>query len=117
MAELAILYWRDIPAQVIAREGDASARRQLPARFQQAIDAAAMREGLHSMDDYLSGWRRETRDCAENIEREVATEAARIESTYSNDTLRRLVRAGGREEHGARRVSGERSPGLSSGPR
>ena len=42
MASLTILYWRDIPSQVIAKAGRSSAKRQLSERFIRAIDAAAM---------------------------------------------------------------------------
>ena len=62
MAKLITLYWRDIPAQVIAGTGRGRKREQakieLPRRFSVAIDAAAMRGGVNSTDDYLSEWRR-----------------------------------------------------------
>ena len=58
MAQLFIVYWRDIPAQVIARAGRQSAKRELTARFQEAIDRAAMRSGAHGTDAYLAEWRR-----------------------------------------------------------
>ena len=49
MANLITLYWRDIPAQVIAERGRGRQREQakveLPRRFSIAIDAAAMRDG------------------------------------------------------------------------
>ena len=58
MASLTILYWRDIPAQVIAKAGRTSAKRELPLRFTEAIDMAAMRSGAAGTDDYLAAWRR-----------------------------------------------------------
>ena len=61
MAELTVIWWRDIPAQVTAKEGRARAARELPPRFQEAIDAAAMRAGLIGTDAYLEEWRREPR--------------------------------------------------------
>ena len=40
LAERIIVYWRDIPAQVIVKAGRRSvAKRELPVRFMQAIDA------------------------------------------------------------------------------
>ena len=33
MADLIIVYWRDIPAQVIVRKGRRSAKRELPLRL------------------------------------------------------------------------------------
>jgi hypothetical protein len=44
MPELTIIFWRDIPAQVTAGKGRGAARTQLSDRFQEAIDAAKMRE-------------------------------------------------------------------------
>ena len=59
MASLTILYWRDIPSQVIVKSGRSSAKRELSERFIRAIDAAAMHAGAKSDDAYLAEWRRE----------------------------------------------------------
>jgi hypothetical protein len=45
MAKLTIVYWRDIPAQVIGKVGRRTFKKQLSSRFQEAIDRAAMRAG------------------------------------------------------------------------
>jgi hypothetical protein len=95
MAELTLISWREIPAQVVARAGRRSARAELPARFQEAIDAAAMRAGLIGSDDYLGQWRRESRPCGDDLESEVAAEVARLEAAYDDDRLAALARAGG----------------------
>jgi hypothetical protein len=58
MAEYQIMSWRDIPSMVVAREGDEVTKVQLAARFQEAIDEAAMRLGDVGSDDYLAGWSR-----------------------------------------------------------
>jgi hypothetical protein len=58
MAEYQITSWRDIPSMVAAREGDDVTKIQLAARFQEAIDEAAMRLGEVGSDDYLAGWTR-----------------------------------------------------------
>ena len=58
MALYQILYWKDIPAQVRAsQQGGRPISRQLAERFQQEIDARAMREGLAGSDEYLEHWR------------------------------------------------------------
>ena len=58
MSQYQILYWKDMPAQVrVYRETGRAVSRPLPDRFQKAIDARAMREGLHGSDDYLQHWR------------------------------------------------------------
>lgn len=95
MPELTVIWWRDIPAQVVAKAGRTTARAQLGQRFQEAIDAAAMRAGLIGTDAYLAEWRREPRECGENLEAEVAEEAEWLEAAYPDDTLERLVKADG----------------------
>ena len=97
MPELTVIWWRDIPAQVVAKEGRASARAQLSERFQEAIDAAAMRAGLIGTDAYLAEWRREPRECGDDLDAEVAEEVAWLEAAYPDDTLERLVRADARD--------------------
>ncbi len=52
--ELTVIRWRDIPMQVLARDGDRSARRLLPERFQEAVDASAMVDGLIGSEDYTA---------------------------------------------------------------
>jgi hypothetical protein len=95
---LTVIYWRDIPAQVTASDGDRSARASLDERFQLAIDEAAMQAGLSGSDDYLAEWRRETRECGSDLERQVAGEARRLEEALPIQELARLVAAGGRDE-------------------
>jgi hypothetical protein len=58
MAQYQILFWKHIPSQVMAWEGEAKAKRMLPDYFQAAIDAYAMKDGSTEMDAYLEGWRR-----------------------------------------------------------
>ena len=50
MAQLTVVYWRDIPAQVIVKKGRESAKIQLNERFEKAIDRAAMRANLRDTD-------------------------------------------------------------------
>jgi len=98
LPELTVIWWRDIPAQVTAKDGRVSARVQLPERFQEAIDAAAMRGGLIGTDAYLAEWRRETRECGDELEKEVADEASWLEAAYGDDVLERLVQSNGSEQ-------------------
>lgn len=96
MAKLTVVYWRDIPAQVIVKRGRKSAKAQLSQRFQEAIDRAAMRAGKGSSDAYLSDWKRSPpRECGDEIEAEARAEADRLENSLSNQELQRLVKAGG----------------------
>ena len=97
MPELTVIWWRDIPAQVTAKEGRARAAVELAPRFQEAIDAAAMRAGLIGTDAYLEEWRRDARDCGDDLDAEVAQEAEWLDAAYTDDVLARLVQANGRE--------------------
>jgi Virulence factor len=98
MPELTVISWRDIPAQVTAGKGRGASRVQLSERFQEAIDAAAMRGGLIGTDAYLEEWRREARACGDDLDSEVAAVAAQLEADYTDERLERLARASGEEE-------------------
>ena len=98
MAQIEIVYWRDIPAQVIAKQGRTKAKRILTERFEKAIDRAAMRSGNRDTDAYLAEWRRgERTPCGDDIEAEAAAAAARIEESYTDERLARLVASGGQD--------------------
>lgn len=99
MASLTLIYWRDIPAQVVVKRGRDTAKAKLSNRFQEAVDRAAMRAGKGSSDLYLAEWRRTAATpCSDDIELEAAAEAARIEARYSEADLERLIRAKGVDE-------------------
>ena len=56
MAKYKILYWKGIPSQVRATDENGRANRQLPQRFQEAIDEAAMALGKIGTDSYTNGF-------------------------------------------------------------
>jgi cvfA/B/C family virulence factor len=96
VANLIIISWRDIPAQVIVKRGRETAKIQLSARFQEAVDRAAMRAGKGSSDAYLADWKRsEPRPVGEDLQAEAAAEAAKIEARFSDEDLETLIRAKG----------------------
>ena len=100
VAALTIIYWRDIPAQVIAEEGRGRQRRQakieMPSRFSVAIDAAAMRDGAAETDDYLAEWRRsDPIPCDDDLGVEAEKKAAEIETAFPQKRLAAIVAAGG----------------------
>ena len=98
---LVIVYWRDIPAQVIARAGrrGRASRRALPARFQEAIDRAAMRAGLTGSDAYLEEWRRsEPLAASRDPEAEADALADRLEAEFTDEVLATLIATGGRAD-------------------
>ena len=58
MPDVIIVYWRDIPAQVIVGKGRRGLKVQLSERFEQAIDRCAMKIGAKDADAYLAEWRK-----------------------------------------------------------
>ena len=98
MTEVQVVLWRDIPAQVKARQDRQRASRGLDPRFQEAVDSAAMRAGLADTDDYLAEWRTSTWEERPGSPEQAADQyAAEIEAEYSAEKLRLLVDNGGRE--------------------
>ena len=98
MASLTVLYWRDMPSQVIAKAGRTTAKRELPERFIKAIDAAAMHSGASATDDYLADWRKgDPTPCGDDLEAEATAAAARLDADYDQPRLARLIQNNGRE--------------------
>ena len=97
MASLTVIWWRDIPAQVTAREGRKQSKIVLHPRFQVAIDKAASRAGKRAYNDYIEEWRRTQKRCGEDIDGEVAAEAERLEADYDKHRLAMLIQTGGVE--------------------
>ena len=95
MATLTIIWWRDIPAQVLARDGRRQTTQVLHPRFQVAIDKAAARAGKSSYEDYIEEWRREQRPCDDDIEAAVSTAALQLETDYTKHRLAELIQSGG----------------------
>lgn len=96
MAKLISIYWRDIPAQVVGREGRRNFKKELAPRFLEAIDRAAMRAGRGSSEHYLADWRRESELVSGDIEQKVAERVAELESRFDDAFLEACVKAGGR---------------------
>jgi hypothetical protein len=100
MAQLQIVYWRDIPAQVIVKAGRRNvAKRELSLRFTEAIDMCAMRTGAAESDDYLEQWRRsDPMEVGDDLEAEAQKAADQLEAEYDREKLVALVKAGGNEQ-------------------
>jgi len=111
VAKITIVYWRDIPSQVIAKperksgrrsgpgSGPSTIKKELSLRFMEAIDRAAMRAGRSASEDYLEEWRRDTRDCTpeenKNLELTVDQIAELLENEFPDKFLESVVEAGG----------------------
>ena len=57
MAHYQVMFWKHVPSQVKAWEGDVEVKRMLPDYFQAAIDGYAMKDGSTDMDAYLDAWK------------------------------------------------------------
>src|SRR4051812_33789906 len=96
MAQKFILYWRDIPTQVIVRQGRVSEKRELPERFILAVDAAAMRAGLRESDAYLGEWRRGAPEpCGDDLKAEAYPPRGALAAACAPPRLAALVQNGG----------------------
>ena len=99
MADLTIVYWRDIPAQIIVKKGRQSAKRELPLRFTEAIDMCAMRTGASATGDYLEEWRKaDPIPVGDDLEAEADKALAALEAEFDHDRLVALVKAGGKQD-------------------
>ena len=103
LPQVKIVYWRDIPAQVIAESGKGRKRVQfkleLSKKFMVAIDKAAMNAGSYSTDDYLQDWRRSLpKEISGELEDETKSLAKEIETNYDSEKLRELVMNNGFEK-------------------
>jgi hypothetical protein len=72
----------------------------LPDRFQEAVDAAAMGQGMIGSDEYTAEMRMDKRPCGEDLQAEVDAEVERLLATWSEDVLRAAIRSGGVREAG-----------------
>jgi Virulence factor len=98
MTRVQVVYWRDIPAQVKARQGAERVSRPLSDRFQVAIDESAMSAGLSGTDAYLGEWRSsEGQERPEPPDAAAETVAKELEAAYPASRLTALVAGGGVE--------------------
>jgi hypothetical protein len=98
MADLIIVYWRDIPAQIIVRKGRQNAKRELSLRFTEAIDMCAMRTGAGESDAYLAEWRKaDPISVGDDLEAEADKALREMEAAFDRERLVALVKAGGHE--------------------
>ncbi len=95
MGTLTVILWRDIPAQVVGRDGRRTSKIVLHGRFQIAIDKAASRAGKRAYSDYIEEWRKLQRPCGEELEAEVRAESDRLEAEFTRHRLAELIMSGG----------------------
>lgn len=92
MPDVTIVYWRDIPAQVIVGKGRRGSKAPLTERFEQAIDRCAMKVGAKDDDAYMASWRKAAPYSVDGDPDEVAkAEAARLEEAYDAERIKALI--------------------------
>lgn len=92
MPDVTIVYWRDIPAQVIVGKGRRGSKRQLEERFEQAIDRAAMKVNAKDADAYLAEWRKAAPYKLDGEPDDIVeSEALRLEAEYDQERLKALI--------------------------
>jgi hypothetical protein len=99
VAQLKVIYWRDIPGRVVIREGRRSSRLNLSARFMHAIERAAYRLKKKQADAMFEPWH----DIDQSIDGDVRLQArslvAQLEKEYTQEVLETLIRASGIDEN------------------
>jgi hypothetical protein len=94
MPDVTVVFWRDIPAQVIVGRGRRAAKVPLPERFEQAIDRAAMKTGAAGTDDYLAEWHKATPYGVDSDSTDIDVaqkEAARLDAEYDQRRIKVLI--------------------------
>ena len=92
MVGVVVVYWRDIPAQIIVGKGRKASKVHLTERFEQAIDRVAMKIGAEETDEYLAEWRKADAYFVDGEQDAVAqAEAAKIEAEYNREKIKQLV--------------------------
>lgn len=92
MPNVTVVYWRDIPAQVIVGKGRRGAKKPLAERFEQAIDRAAMKIGASDTDAYLAEWRKADPYPVEGEPGDIVeSEVARLEAEFDQERLKALI--------------------------
>src|SRR5258707_11244386 len=115
MASMTVIWWRDIPAQVVARDGRRSSKTVLHPRFQVAIDKAASRAGKRAYGEYIEEWHKIARGCGDDLEAEVNAEVERLEAEYDKHRLAELIQSGGVANGPALAPAHDETPGARNG--
>jgi hypothetical protein len=97
MSEYQVMRWREIPSMVIARDGADTIKSMLPARFQEAIDEAAMRMGEVDADAYTAGWNRDPWTQSDENPTELAARITlSLEEEFSEEKITALLESLGK---------------------
>ena len=98
MAKLKIVYWNDIPGQVVVREGRRSTRIRLSPRFMKAIERASYRLKKQHKDAFFDPWHDVDQPFNGDIREQAKILVNQLEEQYSEAVLDKLIRASGIDE-------------------
>jgi hypothetical protein len=98
VAKLKIVYWNDIPGQVVVRVGRRSTRLRLSARFMRAIERAAYRLKKQDKDAFFDPWHDVDQPYDGDVREQAKILVRRLEEQYSEAVLDKLIRARGKDE-------------------
>ena len=98
MAKLKIVYWNDIPGQVVVREGRRNTRMRLSPRFMKAIERASYRLKKQHKDAYFDPWHDVDQPFEGDIREQAEILVRQLEEQYSEAVLDKLIRASGKDE-------------------
>lgn len=96
-AEVVVISWRDIPAQVNGQAGRDRHQVLLSSKFQRAVDRAKRKAGIYTAEEDIAQWSRTSEPCPDGVDHvaAAAARAAELERTYSREHLGKLAYAGG----------------------
>jgi hypothetical protein len=98
VAQLKIIFWRDIPGRVVIREGRRSTRLRLSARFMKAIERASYRLKKTQQDAMFEPWHDVSQPLAGDINEQARQLVQQLEQHYTEEVLETLIRASGVDE-------------------
>ena len=91
MTRVRVMYWKEIPVQVQAEDGDRVVSAPLDERFQRGVDAVAMFDGSAGGDEYLMAWEwGEYSDADGEAGEAAATLAALYNARFPRDFVARI---------------------------
>ena len=91
MVNLTIVFWRDIPAQLIIGSGRNAIKLQLSDKFEKAIDRCAMKVGARDSESYLQDWQKKTVPMQSTGTNAINLEAEKLEKYYTTEKLKTLI--------------------------
>jgi len=98
VAQLKIIYWRDIPGRVVIREGRRSTRLRLSPRFMKAIERATYRLKKTQKDAMFEPWHDVAQPFSGDVTEEARQLVQQLEAHYTEEVLENLIRASGVDE-------------------